>query len=105
MATASGTRPTPTIQPSFAPSQVPGGYNFSPQQQQQQQQQQQPQISSSFQNVSQQQPQTTYTSNVAYPSPMEPKLRAVVPQPGTVPSQQFGQGNFRICKIGELYHL
>jgi hypothetical protein len=23
---------------------------------------------------------------------MEPKLRAVVPQPGTMPSQQFGQG-------------
>ena len=89
---AGGTRPTATIQPSSVPSTlhqgapVPG-YSYQPQQQL-------PPGASMYQSTGPL--QQIYTSTVSYPLPMEPKLRAVVPQPGTVPSQmpsqQFGSG-------------
>ncbi len=88
---AGGTRPTATIQPSSVPSTlhqgapVPG-YSYQPQQQ----------IPGASIYQSAGPLQQIYTSTVLYPLPIEPKLRAVVPQPGTVPSQmtsqQFGSG-------------
>ena len=105
LATASGTRPTATIQPSSVQSPAfpqQGSFGFAAGQVQN--------VATSvpMPGVAYSAPSMMPTSNVsfgspasmlaspgvaAYPgsSPMssEPKLRAVVPQPGTVPQQQF----------------